>query len=318
LAAHRKDIEKLLVPHIVAQRIVAHVMNPKPHIILMAGYEDAGAFSFITVTNIIIADPKYDYRYVLALFNSKLYSFYVHKFIYNNAIRSMDLTKVYAERIPLRRVSHGEQRPFIDLVDKMLRLKRIQLGLVVDFERYWEPVVDEVPLRFFYDSVPLRNREIINRMAKGLVKNVNVEEVGDWLTFIADYTVIERKEKEVFENVPILKIRIEDEALRKFIFHVTLNHKKWQLTGNLSSKILSMPIPRFDKNEVKNIEAILKVMNGYLKAISEKEKMDAEMQEIDEKIDNAVFDLYDLTEEEIDFVKRESGMCWIRTNIARA
>jgi hypothetical protein len=32
------------------------------------------------------------------------------------------------------------------------------------------------------------------------------------------------------------------------------------------------------------------------------------MEEIDEKIDHAVFKLYDLTEEEIDFVKRETGM----------
>ena len=221
----------------------------------------------------------------------------------------MDLTKVYVERIPLRKITQEEQRPFIDLVDKMLQLKKKQLVIIVDFERYWEPIVDEVTLRFFYDRLPLGNREILNRMAKGLVKKVNVEEVADWLTFSADYSVIEDGERKDFRNALIIKLKIENEALRKFIFHVVMKRKKWQSTGNLSTKILSMSIPRFDKNEAKNTEAIRKVMNGYLKAVNEKEKMATEMQEIDEKIDNAVFKLYDLTEEEIDFIKRETGMC---------
>ena len=308
MAPYRKDIEKLLIPHIVAQRIVAHVMNPKPHIILMAAYEDIGAFSFITVTNFIVKDQSCDYRYLLALFNSKLYSYYVYKFIYNNAIRSMDLTKAYAERLPLRRISLEEQRPFIQLVDKLLELKRKQLALIVDFKRYWEPVVDQVKLRFFYDALTVDKKEILNRMAKGLIKNVNVEETDAWLTFIADYTVTENGEKKEFSKIPILKCKIEDEALRKFILHMMLDHRIWPATGNLSSKILSTPIPRFEKDEANNRKAIHKVMTGYLRAIGEKKRFEEEIEEIETKIDDAVFKLYGLTQEEIDFVKKESGL----------
>jgi len=308
MAPYRKDIEKLLVPHIVAQRIVAHVMNPKPHIILMAAYEDIGAFSFITVTNFIVKDQSCDYRYLLALFNSKLYSYYVYKFIYNNAIRSMDLTKAYAERLPLRRISLEEQRPFIQLVDKLLELRRKQLALIVDFKRYWEPVVDQVKLRFFYDALTVDKKEILNRMAKGLIKNVNVEETDAWLTFIADYTVTENGEKKEFSKIPILKCKIEDEALRKFILHMMLDHRIWPATGNLSSKILSTPIPRFEKDEANNRKAIHKVMTGYLRAIGEKKRFEEEIEEIETKIDDAVFKLYGLTHEEIDFVKKESGL----------
>jgi len=308
MASYRKDIEKLLVPHIVAQRIVAHVMNPKPHIILMAAYEDAGAFSFITVTNFIVRDQSCDYRYLLALFNSKLYSYYVYKFIYNNAIRSMDLTKAYAERIPLRRIPLEEQRPFIEFVDKMLSLKRKQLALIVDFKRYWEPMVDQVKLRLFYDALSVDRKELLNRVAKGSIRNVDVVESGDWLTFIADYSVVEDGVKKEFNKVPILKCRIGDEALRKFILHVMLNHERWLTAGNLSSKILSAPIPRFDKNEAKNLEAIRKVMRNYLKAVDEKERLEAEVKEIDAKIDDAIFKLYGLTNAEINFIKLESGL----------
>jgi type I restriction-modification system DNA methylase subunit len=308
MAPYGKDVKKLLVPHIVAQRIVAHVMNPKPHIILMAAYEDGDAFSFITVTNFIVRDQSCDHRYLLALFNSKLYSYYVYKFIYNNAIRSMDLTKAYAERIPLPRISLEEQRPFIELVDRMLELKRKQLALIVDFKRYWEPIVAQVKLRFFYDPLTVDKKEILNRMAKGLIKNVNVEETDAWLTFVADYSIIEDGEKKEFTKVPILRCKIEDEALRKFILHTMLDHKGWPATGNLSSKILSTPIPRFDKDEAKNMEAIRKVVRTYIKAIDEKEKLEAETKEIDAKIDDAVFKLYGLTNEEVNFVKAESGL----------
>ena len=308
MAPYKKDIQKLLVPHIVAQRIVAHVMNPKPHVILMAAYEDAGAFSFITVTNIIVQDLTCDYRYLLGLFNSKLYSYYVYKFIYNNAIRSMDLTKTYVERIPLRRIPLEEQRPFIESVDKMLRLKSKQLALIVDFRRYWEPIVDQVKLRFFYDVLTVDNKEIVNRMAKGIIKSVSVEASGDWLTFLADYSVIKDREKKEYNKVPILRCRIENQPLRKFILHVVQNHKGWPATGNLSSKILSTPIPRFDKDEAKNMEAIRKVMRNYLKAIDEKERLEEEVKTIDAKIDDAVFKLYGLTEEETIFIKTESGL----------
>jgi hypothetical protein len=220
----------------------------------------------------------------------------------------MDLTKAYLERIPIRAISLKKQQPFFDLVDEMLELKRKQLSLIVDFERYWEPLVDQITLRYFYDRLPVEKKQLLDRMAKGSIKNVSIEETQDWLTLSTDYSATEDGEKKNFRNVPVLKLRIENEAVRKFIFHVINNRKKSQLTGNLCSKILSMPIPRFDRNEAKNTEAVRKVMNSYLKALGEKEKIDTRTQEIDEKIDRAVFDLFDLAKDEIEFVKRETNI----------
>jgi type I restriction-modification system DNA methylase subunit len=301
------EIEKFMRPHIVCQRIVAHVMHPQPHIILMSAYESSGAFAFNTVTNIFVTDSDFDYRYILALLNSKLFSYYAYKFLYSNAIRSMDFYEGYAKRLPVHPLSKEKQKPFIELVDMLIRLKCEYLKLVTDFERYWAPLVDQITLRAFYDRLPLDSKQIINRTAKGLIKNVKVLETGNVLTFTVDYSFTENREKKEFYNVPVLKCRIEDKALRKFIFHTMLDHKGWPATGNLSSKILSTPMPRFDKDEAKNMEAIRKVMNGYLKTIDEKEKLDKEIREIDGKIDDAIFKLYDLTDEEVNFVKGESG-----------
>jgi len=302
------EVENLMVPHIVAQRIVAHVMNPEPHIILMAAYEEHGAFAFNTVTNFIVSDPNYDYRYILALLNSRLLSYYAYKFLYSNAIRSMDFYEGYAKRLPIYPLSKKEQKLFIDLVGRLINLKQESLVLVVDFERYWAPLADQITLKYFYNRLPIGDKEILNRTARGSIKSVRVEEIENWLTFIVDYSVTERGEKKEFKDMPILKCRFSDEALRKFLLHVVLNCKRRLGTGNISSKVLEIPIPRFDKDETKNREAIRKVMADYLKVMYEKEKLEKEIKEIDEKIDDAIFKLYDLTDEEINIIKIASGM----------
>jgi len=97
---YKKTIEKFKIPHIVVQRIVAHI---KDHIKITAAFDEEGLFSFNTVTNIFVKDKAYPNEFILALLNSNAIQYYTYKFIYNNAIRSMDFYKAYAERIPLPR-----------------------------------------------------------------------------------------------------------------------------------------------------------------------------------------------------------------------
>lgn len=49
-------------------------------------------------------------------------------------------------------------------------------------------------------------------------------------------------------------------------------------------------------------------MDGYLKVISQKERLNKEVREVDEKIDDEVFKLYGLTNEEVALVKKASGI----------
>ena len=48
-------------------------------------------------------------------------------------------------------------------------------------------------------------------------------------------------------------------------------------------------------------------MNSYLKVKDEKERLEKEIREVDEKIDDEVFKLYDLTDEEVALIKKASG-----------
>lgn len=112
-------IEKFKTPHIVAQRIVAHI---KDHIKITSAIDKEGLFSFNTVTNIFVTDEKYPLNYVLALLNSNAVQYYTYKFIYNNAIRSMDFYKAYAAKIPLPVYNKDEQ-------DKITKLTIELIGL---------------------------------------------------------------------------------------------------------------------------------------------------------------------------------------------
>lgn len=88
-------------PKIISQRIVAHVLEPTDHIILMATEDRRGILTFDTVENTVLTDDNFNLSFISALFNSTLISWYAYRFIFNKAIRTMDFDKYYIEKIPL-------------------------------------------------------------------------------------------------------------------------------------------------------------------------------------------------------------------------
>ena len=114
-------MQKFYQPHIVAQRIVAHI---KDHIKITAAYDEEGLFSFNTVTNIFVRDKKYSDLFILALLNSNAVQYYTYKFIYQNAIRSMDFYKAYAKKIPLPKLDPDKYERIESLVREMNSLHK--------------------------------------------------------------------------------------------------------------------------------------------------------------------------------------------------
>ncbi len=119
-------IAKFKEPHIVAQRIVAHI---KDHIKITAALDEEGVFSFNTVTNIFVTNKAYQSEFVLAILNSEPVQYYTYKFVYSNAIRSMDFYKAYAEKIPLPKVNDKEQEAIKDIVKEIIAASKNLLKL---------------------------------------------------------------------------------------------------------------------------------------------------------------------------------------------
>ena len=99
-------------------------------------------------------------------------------------------------------------------------------------------------------------------------------------------------------DIEVLKCKFKDENLRKFLFYYFKKYKRPIRTGNLLYAILSTKIPLFETDPKNNEKTIEKIMKNYLNAVTEREQMDHEIQEIDELIDKKIYKLYGLTKEE--------------------
>ncbi|EQB64596.1 MAG: hypothetical protein AMDU3_IPLC00004G0174 [Thermoplasmatales archaeon I-plasma] len=112
-----RTIEQFKKPHIVAQRIVAHIRD---HIKITAALDKEGLFSFNTVTNIFVKSKEFSNEFILALLNSNIVQYYTYKFIYSNAIRSMDFYKAYAKNIPIPELNNSLHQKISDLCTEII------------------------------------------------------------------------------------------------------------------------------------------------------------------------------------------------------
>ncbi|MFZ4791179.1 MAG: Eco57I restriction-modification methylase domain-containing protein [Candidatus Competibacteraceae bacterium] len=120
-----EKINRLAQPKLMAQNIVAHIKNPKPHIQLIVAFdEDGEVLNLDTVTNIVSTNGKFDIKFILALLNSTLTNWYAYKFIFCSAIRTMHFDKYYVGKILIPDVSISEQKIIIRLVDLILAEKK--------------------------------------------------------------------------------------------------------------------------------------------------------------------------------------------------
>lgn len=125
LISLNKKAKNLFRPKILSQNIVAHIENPKPHIQIVSTVDILGnVMSVDTINNTFVTNNSYTILYVLALLNSYLVSWYTYKFVYACAIRTMHFDNSYIGKIPLKLISKSEQKPFIDLVDKILAITK--------------------------------------------------------------------------------------------------------------------------------------------------------------------------------------------------
>lgn len=115
-----KKIKRILKEKIISQNIVAHVNNPYDRIIIMATLNDNSYLNMDTVMNTIITDHNYNIKYILAILNSKLASWFYYWFVYNRAIRTMHFDKYYLNKLPIKKADSVYQQKFINLVEEII------------------------------------------------------------------------------------------------------------------------------------------------------------------------------------------------------
>lgn len=115
---NRAKLSFYVQPKIVSQRIVAHVTQPKDHIIIMSAIDKEGVLNVDTVENTVLTDKNYSLEFLLCLLNSKLISWYAYRYIFSKAIRTMDFDNYYVGKIPLPK-NKVEYDSFVSLGTRM-------------------------------------------------------------------------------------------------------------------------------------------------------------------------------------------------------
>jgi len=308
----REDSEKIKEMRqskIISQRIIAHVLYPTDHIIIMSTFDSEGILSVDTVENTIITDPKYDPKYVLAFLNSKITSWYAYNFIFNKAIRTMDFDDYYVSKIPIYPAEPLDQKKLINSVDELISLTKELIETKINFVDYVNkyPRLDDTEFQTYYNRVLAEDKKVnIPSYRKGRIKNLKIEHEDDWLIFkINGIMEVNGNEQEI-EGLEILRIKLEDNDLLKFLAYSLSSAKVPSNKGNILNKILKIKIPYFDKRNEKNLFTIKDIMRELMPAINKHKQVITKIIEHENEINHVIYDFYKLSETEIDFIEKNS------------
>lgn len=301
----KENIAELNVPHIVSQRIIAHIRHPKPHIIIMAAYDQYGSFAFNTVVHILAKDSNYDYRYILGLLNSKLFSFYAYKFIYNNAIRSMDFYEDYAGRLPVKPLSIDGQKEIADLAESIIAHFKDPRRQAPTYKKYLtEKIVGYREFNDNYRQLVPEARDPKDTTTEGVIKKLSVEEDGDWLSFKVDY--VDQTDHRIVTGHEILRCQFQDRAVRTFLQREIRSRGANEKGKRLLDKILMVKIPVFHKILARNENLIKTQLQPFLKDCDAHENWESKFRELDAKLNKKTYEIYGLSNEEVAHVEANS------------
>ena len=113
--------EKLIFQRIVSRqgkKLIANYRNAR----LVGTYTNDEFYADKTVT--LIWESKVDLKYLLGLLNSKLISWFAHRYLWNRSQLTMEFMYEYARSFPIKIINNDESKEIIKLVDKMLSLNK--------------------------------------------------------------------------------------------------------------------------------------------------------------------------------------------------
>ena len=205
----------VLAPHVVGQRIVAHIGSPVPHIAMAFAYDEEGSRAFDTVTH-ILPGKKIDAHALVAVLNSRAVSWYAHRFVFCNAVRGMDLRPWYIGRIVIPSLDAGTEKALAKMGRRMAALaisKDARRPRLRDYLA--ERTEGTLRLRDYASGAAAGDRRIHDRTTAGTSSRLEaVDEGGGWLGFFADYSPPRTKG---LRRKRIMSLRVRDRGIRDYI-----------------------------------------------------------------------------------------------------
>ena len=274
-------IKKLEKPHIVLQRIVAHILEPKDHIAVACTVDTSHSVPVNTITCLFTKkDSNISPYFLCAWLNSRFYSWYAYNFVFSRAIRSMDLYEYYAVKVPLPKITfetnNSTRKKFLDTfvrsyVDEVLKKSFSKtLSFVYRLAGSHTDIIHDI-LAYLAGQMMETNTQK-REEAKGFLSWLE-REIGISVDILSNKTVIKEYHENTFDKLI--------EVLKK-------NKKK-------------LPI------DLHSREFQEKLKKEFDKSIMKLTPLKARIRATDELIDQIVYKLYGLTDEEIEIVESSFG-----------
>ena len=205
----------VLAPHIVGQRIVAHIGRPVPHIAMAFAYDEEGSRAFDTVTH-VMPGKRISPHALVAILNSRAVSWYAHRFVFCNAVRSMDLRPWYMAKIVVPNVDAGAERALAGLGRRMGALAGSKDAKRPRLRDYLtERTEGTLRLRDYIRGAVPGDRRIHDRATAGEVSRLEaVDEGGGWLGLFAEYSPPRTRS---LRRKKIASLRVRDRGIREYI-----------------------------------------------------------------------------------------------------
>jgi len=120
---------------ILVQNIVAHIMTPRPHIKIISTLANKDDIVILDTINQLSNITDYSSKYILGVLNSSLISWYVYKFVFANAIRTMHFDAGSTAKIPFMEPNKQQHDNIVALVDAMLETQELLIKSKTDHEK---------------------------------------------------------------------------------------------------------------------------------------------------------------------------------------
>jgi len=291
ITGRTRDEEKLSFPEKVLLRKTGRS--------IIATYDDSGVFPEQSLYFLYEPKQEYDLKYILALMNSRLFSFYYTTRLVTNLESMPQLKNHHLEKFPILELEKEKQEEFVNLVNRLLELYEVLNKLKnTSFIDLINGHISKGGLQLadivgkdnsFYDKV------YSGRASKVRAMTINIED--SILTLYADKTSNRKYE--------LIKFEVQDEAKQQYIkyYFENLSDEKLEevnrFSGGLIQKILQIEISNYNQDEI--VKRIVSDWNETQEKIKE---LEFSIEKIEQQIERMVYNIYELTTEEIDVVSK--------------
>ncbi|MGD0406087.1 MAG: TaqI-like C-terminal specificity domain-containing protein [Candidatus Bathyarchaeia archaeon] len=270
--------------------------------------------SFYTLTDTYVLVPKMtniNPKYVLGILNSRLMNFFYKSTTKLKRDGYMEYVNRPLSEIPIKKLNleHKSDKALHDEivreVDELIELSRKRAAIILDFNRYIDdPIIDYVKFGSVYHELNPSEQEA-DKTTKGTITRVKVTEEDSYLRFSVDILVASNNEEIEVPDYTVVRCKIDNENLRRFILFYANSNWKSLGAGNLLSRMLGGKIPLFSKNQVQNLATLTRIATNYSEALEHAEKLESQIEKTDSRLNQRIYDLYGIDNDERKFIDSE-------------